>query len=70
MPLAEVKSYGIEFDIPGMEPEKIYEYFLSCFPPIAGTVKNNRFVLDLYTVFEKDIKSLAVSINELLRIRG
>lgn len=70
MPLSEVKSYGIELDIPGMEPEKIYEYFISSFPPIAGTVKNNRFVLDFYTVFEKDIKTLAVSINELLRARG
>ena len=70
MPLSEVKSCGIEFNIPGMEPEKIYEYFISSFPPIAGTVKNNRFVLDFYTVFEKDIKALAVSINELLRLRG
>ena len=70
MPLSEIKSYGIEFDIPGLEPEKIYEHFISSLPPIAGTVKNDRFVLDLYTVFEKDFKSLASSINELLRDRG
>jgi hypothetical protein len=70
MPLSEIKSYGIEFDIPGLEPEKIYEHFISSLPPIAGTVKNDSFVLDLYTVFEKDFKSLASSINELLRERG
>jgi len=70
MPMSEVKSSGIEFDIPGMEPEKIYEYFISCSPPIAGAVKNDKYVLDLYTVFEKDFKSLAASINELLSNRG
>jgi L-seryl-tRNA(Ser) seleniumtransferase len=70
MPLSEIKSYGIEFNIPGLEPEKIYEHFISSLPPIAGTVKNDRFVLDLYTVFEKDFKSLTSSINELLRERG
>jgi len=70
MPLSEVKSYGIEFEIPGMEPEKIYEYFISSLPPIAGTVKSDRFMLDLYTVFESDLKSLASSINNLLRERG
>lgn len=71
MPGVELESTGVEIAIPGMKPDEINDYFLSCVPPIAGTVREDRYVIDFYTVFERDIDVIADSAEILLkRVKG
>jgi L-seryl-tRNA(Ser) seleniumtransferase len=69
MPGVDLDSFGIELDIPGMKPDNISEFFLSCTPPVLGTVRDNKFVIDFYTVFERDIDHLVFSLEKLLKKR-
>jgi len=66
MPGVELDSFGIELDLPGMKPDDISEFFLSQTPPVLGTVRDGRFVIDFYTVFEKDIADLADAMELLI----
>jgi L-seryl-tRNA(Ser) seleniumtransferase len=66
MPGVELESTGVEINIPGMKPDEINDYFLSCSPPVAGTVREDRYVIDFYTVFERDIVCIADAAEMLI----
>ena len=70
MPGVELVSSGIEITIEGMKPDEINDYFLSCIPPIAGTVRDDRYVIDFYTVFERDIEVIANAAEMLIKNRS
>jgi len=70
MPGVELVSSGIEITIEGMKPDEINDYFLSCIPPIAGTVRDDRYVIDFYTVFERDIEVIANAAEILIENRS
>jgi L-seryl-tRNA(Ser) seleniumtransferase len=67
MPGVELDSTGVEITVPKMKPDEINDYFLSCTPPIAGTVRDDRYVIDFYTVFERDIECIAVAVEMLVK---
>jgi len=67
MPGVELESTGVEIKIPGMKPDEINDYFLSCIPPIAGTVRDDRYIIDFYTVFDRDIECIADSAELLVK---
>jgi seryl-tRNA(Sec) selenium transferase len=66
MPGTSIESIGIKINIPGYNPEELYNYFISCTPPIIGTVREDSYILDLFAIFDKDIKDIANSISNLL----
>jgi len=66
MPGIEIDSYGLKLKIPGYSPDDLYDYFLNNIPPILGTIRENSFVIDLFTIFDKDIKDISKAIKELL----
>lgn len=70
MPGVELESYGVEIDVPGMKPDAINDFFLSCSPPIAGIVRDDRYMIDFYTVFERDINEIAGAAESLIREKG
>ncbi|HPX91035.1 MAG TPA: L-seryl-tRNA(Sec) selenium transferase, partial [Spirochaetota bacterium] len=63
MPGIEIDSYGLKLKIPGYSPDDLYDYFLNNIPPILGTIRENSFVIDLFAIFDKDIKDIANSIS-------
>jgi len=67
MPGVEIVSSGVEIKIPGMKPDEINDHFLSCIPPVAGTVRDDKYVIDFYTVFERDIECIADSAELLVK---
>ena len=69
MPGIELESSGVEINIPGMKPNEINDFFLSCIPPVAGTVRDDKYVIDFYTVFERDIECIADAAEFLLKSR-
>jgi len=69
MPGIELESSGVEINIPGMKPDEINDFFLSCIPPIAGTVRDDKYVIDFYTVFDRDIEYIADAAELLVKNR-
>lgn len=70
MPGVELESFGIELDVPGMKPDEISEFFLSNTPPVIGTVRDDKFIIDFYTVFDRDMADLADAVELLIRKAG
>lgn len=66
MPGIELESSGVEVNIEGMKPDQISDYFLSCTPPVAGTVRDDKYIIDFYTVFERDIQYIADAATALV----
>jgi hypothetical protein len=67
MPGVELESSGVEVEVPGMKPDEINDFFLSCTTPIAGTIRDNKFIIDFYTVFERDIEIIADAAEVLIK---
>jgi L-seryl-tRNA(Ser) seleniumtransferase len=65
MPGSELDSYGVDVSVPGIKPNELNDYFLSCVPPIAGIVRDNRYIIDFFTIFERDIDVIAGAIESL-----
>ncbi len=70
MPGIELESSGVEIKIPGMKPDEINGFFLSWTTPIAGTISDNKYVIDFYTVFERDMKIIADAVEYLIKMKG
>ncbi len=70
MPGVELDSAGVEISIPGMKPDDISDYFFSCVPPVAGTVRDDRYIIDFYAVFERDIEYIADAAESLVKMKG
>jgi L-seryl-tRNA(Ser) seleniumtransferase len=66
MPGEELDSFGIEIALPGMSPDEVYDHFVSCTPPVVGTVRDGRYVIDMFTVHERDMKDLAEAVKGIL----
>ena len=59
MPGIELDSYGVEISVPDIKPNELNDFFLSCTPPIMGIVRDNRYIIDFFTVFERDVNHIA-----------
>ncbi len=67
MPGQEIESFGVEVTVKDKSPDEVYDYFLSCIPPVTGVVQEGKFILNFLTVFEKDMKDLAEAVKGLAR---
>jgi hypothetical protein len=65
MPGEVIESYGVEVNVPGRTPDEIYDYFISCTPPVTGIVQDGKFILNFLTVFDRDLKDLAAAVKGL-----
>lgn len=70
MPGEELDSFGVEIALPGISPDEIYDHFVSCTPPVVGTVREGKYVIDMFTVFERDMRELAEAVILLLKKTG
>ena len=66
MPGEELDSFGVEITVSDMSPDEIYGHFISCLPPVVGTVRDGKFVIDMFTVFERDMKDLSYAVKGLV----
>ena len=71
MPDEEIESFGIEFIFnKKVSPNKLEEYFRKNKIAIIGRIENNRYFLDMKTIFLDDIDELAENIKEIFLRRG
>ena len=68
MPGEEFESLGIEISLKDFSAFEFYDYFVSCNPPIIGTIRDDKFIIDMWTVFDRDIKDVATSIEGLNKL--
>ncbi len=66
MPSVEIESYGIQINIPGVSPDRMYTIFINQDIPIIGKIVEDKFTLDFAALFEKDIPYIAETINTVL----
>ncbi len=67
MPGVELDSFGVEVNVTGMRPEAVNDHFLGNVPPVLGTVRDDRYVIDFYSVFDRDIDCIAEASMRLLK---
>ncbi len=66
LPGAVIGSYGLQIDIPGLGPEKVYSHFISHDVPIVGSIINDRYVLDFMAVFDDEVPHVTAALMNLL----
>lgn len=71
MPDEEIKSFGIEFLFnKKISPNRLEEYFRKNKISIIGRIEDNRYFLDMKTIFLDDIDELAQNIQDIFLERG
>lgn len=65
LPGEEFPSIGLSIESKNMKCNELYSHFLAQTPPIAGIISNDRFTLNLCSVFEKDLALLKKTITDL-----
>lgn len=71
MPDEEIKSFGIEFIFERkISPNRLEEYFRKNKISIIGRIEDNRYFLDMKTIFLDDIDELAQNIQNIFLERG
>jgi len=70
MPGEELDSFGVEISLPGLYPDEIYDHFVSFIPPVVGTVRDGKYVIDMFAVHETDMKELAEAVKILVNKTG
>ena len=66
MPGIELNSYGVEVSIPEIKANELNDYFLSYTPPVAGIVRENKYIIDFFTIFERDINDIVNAVESLV----
>jgi len=66
MPTVEIESLALEISLPNKSPEWINSYFINEENPIIGIIENNRYKIDLFSIFKEEIPAIAKSIEKLL----
>ena len=66
LPTREIASAGVCIDVPGMSAAELYSRFIDEEVPVVGYILDDRYTLDLRTVFPDDIAVLAASIDRVL----
>lgn len=67
LPTVEVDSFGIQIEIPGSGPDKLFTMFIAAEIPIIGSIVDNKYTLDFMTIFNKDIPLIAAVIDKIIK---
>jgi len=70
MPAGELESRGVAVTVPGLSADDIYDHFINGPVPVAGVIVDEKFCLDLRTVFDRDLPDIAASLERLLAGRN
>jgi len=67
LPLQTLPTYCVKVEVPGLSPSEIDRKLRSFYPPVVGRIKDDSFLLDMFTVFEREIPELAGHLLKLER---
>ncbi len=66
MPGYEKESRGVQIKIPGRKAAEIFFEFLSAASPVVGSIVDDRYTLDFYTVLDAEVPLLARVVDEII----
>jgi L-seryl-tRNA(Ser) seleniumtransferase len=66
MPGYEGESCGVQVEIPGRKAGEIFSDFLSAAVPVVGSIFDDRYTLDFYTILDSVVPVLARAADEII----
>lgn len=66
MPGFEMDSRGVQVHIPGVRADDIHAAFLSAAVPVVGSIINDRYTLDFFTISKSDVPYAAGAADMVL----
>ncbi|MBN2159067.1 MAG: L-seryl-tRNA(Sec) selenium transferase [Spirochaetes bacterium] len=70
MPGFEMESRGVQIHFPGVQADEIHAAFLSAKVPLVGSIVNNRFTIDFFTISKSDVPHAAGAADMVLSRYG
>lgn len=67
MPGSVLTSYGLQLNIPGMKPDEISRAMIRGDVPLLGTIIDDHFTIDFFTIMDDEIDTVACRIAGLLQ---
>ena len=67
LPLQKLPTYCVKVELNGLTPTQIDRALRECEVPVVGRIKDESYLLDMMTVFEEELPTLAAN---LLRLGG
>ena len=67
LPLQTLPTYCVEVKVEGLSTLEIDRRMRSFYPPVVGRIKDGNYLLDMFTVFEREIPEVAGHILKLER---
>jgi L-seryl-tRNA(Ser) seleniumtransferase len=64
-PMEEIDTIVLSFKSKEISPNKLEKYFRNYSPPIIGRIKDERFILDVRTIFENQFKIISDAISNI-----
>jgi len=65
MPGFEMESSGVQIHIPGRKAGEIFTDFITATMPVVGSIANDRYTLDFFTILDTDVPVLARAADEI-----
>jgi L-seryl-tRNA(Ser) seleniumtransferase len=70
MPGSAIPSFGVAIAPCGVSLETLAARLRGCRPPVIGRIEDGRLLLDMLTVEESDLESIAAAVRASLLARG
>ena len=67
LPLQTLPTYCVKVEVEGLSASEIDRKMRGFYPPVVGRIKDNSYLLDMFTVFEREIPEVASHILRLER---
>jgi L-seryl-tRNA(Ser) seleniumtransferase len=66
MPGYEMESSGVQINIPGRKAGEIFTDFINTSIPVVGSIVNDSYTLDFFTILDTDVPILARAVDEIV----
>jgi L-seryl-tRNA(Ser) seleniumtransferase len=66
MPGYERESHGIQIQVPGRKADEIFSDFISAAVPVIGSIRDDSYTIDFFTILDEDIPLLARAVDEVI----
>ncbi len=63
MPGVGLESLGVSMELPGVGADELYESFLAANVPVVGAVHDGRYIIDFFTIRDRDLPDLAAAFD-------
>ncbi|QJA06118.1 L-seryl-tRNA(Sec) selenium transferase [Thermosulfurimonas marina] len=70
LPLADLPSFAVAVEVEGLSPEELHERLRTGEPPVVGRIEEDRFLLEVRTIFEEEFPLVAKALKRVVEGAG